>query len=242
MGGWRRRDFVDGLRNIGVRAGASTLNGFVTYAIRPSGPTTNNDRLSSLFSASYAPYVLPTTLPLSLANTIGKSDFARPIGERRVRIDADANDGDFAAVVEERGVLITVRLHLDRSALGPRLIEEGEYDGLAAVVREMHRRLEQAVPRRPRQREIGRGRADGRADASGACARAAGASAHAARTTNPAQPDRICIDPRRLTCGPNLVGGAPASQPSGAGIPIDTARSAMIKILCVPMGARRHRP
>src|ERR1700741_2118384 len=36
-------------------AGVSTLNGFVTYAIRPSGRITNSERLSSLFLASKAP-------------------------------------------------------------------------------------------------------------------------------------------------------------------------------------------
>ena len=56
--------------------------------------------------------------------------------ERGVGVDADADHDDLLSVVEERGVLITVRLHLDRSALGPRLGEEGEDDRLAAEVAE----------------------------------------------------------------------------------------------------------
>src|SRR6478672_8053070 len=59
---------------------------------------------------------------------------ARPGCQRCIRIDADADDGYVAAVVEERGVLITVRLHLDRSAFGPRLKEEGQDYGAAAIV------------------------------------------------------------------------------------------------------------
>src|SRR5690242_5510929 len=59
---------------------------------------------------------------------------ACPGGERGIRIDADADDGYVAAVVEERGVLITVRLHLDRSAFGPRLEKESEYDGSTTII------------------------------------------------------------------------------------------------------------
>src|SRR3954468_4868635 len=79
-----------------------------------------------------------------------------PRSERGVGVDADADDDDVASVVEERGVLITVRLHLDGSALGPRLVKEGEYDGASAIVGESDRRFQQAVPIRPGQTEIGR--------------------------------------------------------------------------------------
>ena len=58
----------------------------------------------------------------------------RPRRERGVRIYADAEDDDVPAIVEERGVLITVRLHLNRSAFGSRLIKEREDDGPPTVV------------------------------------------------------------------------------------------------------------
>src|SRR5206468_1052357 len=39
--------------------------------------------------------------------------------------------------------------------LGPRLVKEGEYDGAAAIVRESNRSLQQAVPIRAGETEIG---------------------------------------------------------------------------------------
>ena len=117
-------------------AGASTLNGFAMYAMRPSGATTNSDRLSTLFLGIVGAVFLPDCA----ASVAGEYDrevgFSCPVRVRGVRIDADTDHGDLAAVVKERGVLITVRLHLDRSAFGPRLVEEGEDDGLAPVVAE----------------------------------------------------------------------------------------------------------
>jgi hypothetical protein len=46
-----------------------------------------------------------------------------PGRQRGVGVDADAEKDDVFAVVEERGVLITVRLSLDRSTARPRLDE-----------------------------------------------------------------------------------------------------------------------
>src|SRR5258706_7548035 len=53
--------------------GVRTLNGFVTYAMCPSGRTTNSERVSRLFLASYAAYSLPTLPPRSLAKSTRKS-------------------------------------------------------------------------------------------------------------------------------------------------------------------------
>src|SRR5205814_5848844 len=80
----------------------------------------------------------------------------RPGRERGVGIDADPDDSDVAAVVEERGVLITVRLHLDRSALGPRLEKKREDNSASAIIREPDWRFEQAVAVGAGQTEIGR--------------------------------------------------------------------------------------
>jgi hypothetical protein len=81
---------------------------------------------------------------------------------RRIRIDADANDDHFLSVIEERGVLITVRLHLNRSAFGPGFREERQYHRLAPKLGELDRLLEQSVARRAGEREIGRHVADRR--------------------------------------------------------------------------------
>src|SRR5260221_278022 len=83
-----------------------------------------------------------------------------PCGQRRIGIHADTEDHDVASVVEELGVLITVRLHLNRSALCPRLEEECEDDGLAPIVREANRVAEDSIPRRTDDGEFGRHRAD----------------------------------------------------------------------------------
>src|SRR5205807_82043 len=53
--------------------GSISRNGAITCAIFPSGPTTNRSRLSSPYLGLMAPYVLPITLPLSLANRYGNS-------------------------------------------------------------------------------------------------------------------------------------------------------------------------
>src|SRR5207247_5045577 len=53
--------------------GPITMNGLVTYATRPSGRMKNNERLSTLYLASYAPYDRPTFEPGSLAKTTGKA-------------------------------------------------------------------------------------------------------------------------------------------------------------------------
>ena len=66
---------------------------------------------------------------------IGKPLLARPGSLSRIRVNTDTNDNNIASVVEERGVLITVRLHLNSSALGPRLIEESEDNGRSPIIR-----------------------------------------------------------------------------------------------------------
>ena len=70
----------------------------------------------------------------------------RPGRECSVGIHTDAQDDDCASVVEERGVLITVRLHLDGSAFCSRLIEESENYRAPAKVRKFDGRLDEAVP------------------------------------------------------------------------------------------------
>ena len=70
-------------------------------------------------------------------------------------VGADADDGHSLAVVENRGVLITVRLHLNRSAFCPRLWKEGKHDGLAAEIGEVDRLREEAVLGGALQREVG---------------------------------------------------------------------------------------
>src|SRR5262249_46222182 len=73
---------------------------------------------------------------------------------------ADGDENHASAVLEERRVLITVRVHLDRSALGPGLIEEREYDRLSLEVGETDRVRQDAVARGAAQAEVGRLRAD----------------------------------------------------------------------------------
>src|SRR5262249_45379241 len=60
-----------------------------------------------------------------------------------------------ASVVEERGVLITVRLQLNRSAAGPRLYKEREDDRLAPQRRQRHGLAEDSVAGDPSEREVG---------------------------------------------------------------------------------------
>src|ERR1035437_7880706 len=78
----------------------------------------------------------------------------RPVELHGVVVGADADDGHSLAVVEDRGVLITVRLHLNRSAFCPRLWKEGEHDGLAAEIGEVDRLREEAVLGGALQREV----------------------------------------------------------------------------------------
>lgn len=78
----------------------------------------------------------------------------RPGRECSVGIHTDAQDDDFASVVEERGVLITVRLHLNRSAFRSRLIKEREDYGTATIVRKSDGRLEKPVLVGADEREI----------------------------------------------------------------------------------------
>src|SRR2546430_11892756 len=59
------------------------------------------------------------------------------LGPRRERLDrvrADPDEDHAAPVVKQLCVLITVRMHLDRSALGSRLVEEGEDDRFALEI------------------------------------------------------------------------------------------------------------
>src|SRR6185503_18806358 len=79
----------------------------------------------------------------------------RPVGLRGIGVGTDADHDDFLSVVEELGVLITVLLHLNRSALGPCLREEGDHDRLAAIVAELDRVLEEPVAGRAGQGEVG---------------------------------------------------------------------------------------
>src|SRR5204863_492084 len=60
----------------------------------------------------------------------------RPGGERGVGISADGDEDYVVAVFEKLCVLITVRIHLDRSAFGARLVEEREDDGFPLVIAE----------------------------------------------------------------------------------------------------------
>jgi hypothetical protein len=78
----------------------------------------------------------------------------RPVGLSRISVDADADHDDLLSGIEERGVLITVRLHLDRSAFCSCLWEKGEDDDLAAEIREANRFLQHAEARRARKGEI----------------------------------------------------------------------------------------
>src|SRR5439155_23367119 len=84
----------------------------------------------------------------------------RPRGERVGGIHADGDEDYIAAVVKQLCVLITVRMHLNRSALGSRLIEEGEDDRFPLEIAQVDRSPQHAVARRARKREVGRGRAD----------------------------------------------------------------------------------
>src|SRR5690348_16819553 len=99
-----------------------------------------------------------------LAWVTGEQDrrlqLARPRGEGGVGVNAHGEHDHTTSVIEEPGVLITVRLHLDRSALGPRPVEEGEHDGLAAKIGEVDRLAEDAIARGAREGEVGCHRAD----------------------------------------------------------------------------------
>src|ERR1051326_2073744 len=56
-----------------------------------------------------------------------------------IRIRADREDLHVVAGAEELRVLITVRVHLNRSALGPGLVEERQHHGLPPQILEVHR-------------------------------------------------------------------------------------------------------
>src|SRR2546422_3178123 len=62
-----------------------------------------------------------------------------PRGECVGGVHADGDEHPVAAVVEQLCVLITVRMHLNRSALGSRLIEEGENDRFPFEIAEVDR-------------------------------------------------------------------------------------------------------
>src|ERR1044071_3149040 len=83
-----------------------------------------------------------------------------PCGEGVRGVHADGDEHDVASVVEELCVLITVRMHLDRSALGARLVEEREYDGLPPEIAQVDGTFQYSVARGAGKREVGRGRSD----------------------------------------------------------------------------------
>src|SRR5262245_41178871 len=85
---------------------------------------------------------------------------ARPRGERGIDIGADGDENDVLAVFEELCVLITVRIHLDRSATRSRFEEEREHDRLPLEVAEPRGILQRTESGRAWQREVRRDGAD----------------------------------------------------------------------------------
>jgi len=70
-------------------------------------------------------------------------------------IGADPDENDVAATAEKTGVLITVRMHLNRSATRPHSEEKREHYRFAAIVAELHGVFENAVPCGSGQLEVG---------------------------------------------------------------------------------------
>ena len=106
--------------------------------------------------------IVPANRPVQLADHLPgiarekkrEAGLRRPIRQRRVRVGADADDDDLASVVEDRGVLITVRLQLDRSTTCSRDHEESEHDCLSSVVRQLSSVLQKSEPGRAANGEV----------------------------------------------------------------------------------------
>src|SRR5439155_12640966 len=79
----------------------------------------------------------------------------------------DGDEHDAAAVPEQLRVLITVRVHLDGSALGASLEEEGEDDCFAPEVGELDGAAQHSVTRGTAECEVGRESADRKRRGSG---------------------------------------------------------------------------
>src|SRR5439155_11024136 len=85
-----------------------------------------------------------------------KLGVARPRLLRGVDVGADRDEYDVVATLEQLRVLITVRVHLNRSAPCSRLIEEREHDRLPLEITEVNRLLEQPEAGGGGQREVRR--------------------------------------------------------------------------------------
>src|SRR3981081_2982724 len=137
-----RSEAVDHRRELGVRRWSEHLER-LRHVGNPTVRAHHEQR-------AVVPLVLGVVRAVELshfaAGVAGEHDrkvlLAGPRCQCGVGIDAYSDYRDVAAVVEERGVLITVRLHLDRSAFGSRLIKECEYHCAATEVREPNRSLE----------------------------------------------------------------------------------------------------
>src|SRR6476661_2050730 len=155
-----RRERVDGGGEILVRLRRQLLEGLRDVA-HPSVRRDDEEAAVVELVLVVPRAVAATDLPRRVAGEEHRElCVAGPAELRGIRVDADTDHGDVPAVVEERGVLITVRLHLNRSALCPCLVEEGDHHRLSTVVGEAHRVGEQPVPRRTAQREVGSDAAD----------------------------------------------------------------------------------
>src|SRR5262245_46606803 len=71
-----------------------------------------------------------------------------PGSQRGCRVRADREQNNISPTLEQRRVLITVRVHLDGSAFGPRLVKEGKHHGLPLEVMQRYRALLYSVTSR----------------------------------------------------------------------------------------------
>jgi len=143
--GWRSEAMHDP-REIGVRRRGENLER-LCHVRDPAVGTNHEQRSVVQFVLGVVGRIhLPHFAAAVAREENGEILVTRPRCERGVGVDADSDYLDIAAVIEERGVLITVRLHLNRSAFCSRLVEKGEDDGAPTVVGESDRRLEQSVP------------------------------------------------------------------------------------------------
>src|SRR5690242_13945917 len=165
MGGAFRHRGRDCLRKVGVLLLREHVDRDLLEDDASVGP--NHEEISSVEISARGTIKFADLLTRVAAEEDGEARFACPVREHRIWIDAHTEDDNLLSVVEERGVLITVRLHLDRSAFRPRLEEEREHYSLTPIVREANRVAQNAESSSACDREVRRHGADFRSGGSG---------------------------------------------------------------------------
>src|SRR5215207_3055642 len=118
-----------------------------SHAVRDASTRVDDEQVAVVHATANGAVPPTHRLPDVAAEEDRCLKVARPRCEGSIRVHAHGEDHDVATTAEELGVLITVRLHLHRSALGPCLVEEAEHDRLATKVGQAHRVTQHAVAR-----------------------------------------------------------------------------------------------